>query len=485
MGIVFKQALSNTLITYFGFGIGAVNLLFLYTNFLTEEYFGLVTVILSTSAILMPLIALGVPNALIKYYPGFHEDREQDGFLTLMLFLPLVLIVPMGLASYFANTFIGTFLSGENPIVKDYVWYIFLIGIAMAYFEIFFAWSKIQMKSVFGNFMKEVFVRVGVTILLLSVYLNYIEVHFFLKALVGLYILRMLIMKWYAYHLRMPKLRFTFPKNTKAILNYSVLIILGGSVAVILLEVDKFMINQYIAIENVAYYSIGGYIATVIAVPSRAMHQITYPLTAKLLTEQDRVGLKDLYQRSSLTLFIASGLVLLLIILNLNDLYKLLPETYKEGFYIAVLIGLAKLYDALLGNNNAILYNSDYYKTLLLLGVFLAIFTILLNLWLIPKYGLNGAAWATFIAICSYNTLKIGYVHLKFKMHPFTSGTLKTILLLLSVGLPLYILEFPFHPIINIGLKSALIILIYGIVLYRFKFSKDVFEALSNFLKRF
>ena len=76
MGIVFKQSLNNTLVTYLGFAIGAINHLFLFTNFLTDEYFGLVTVILSASAVLMPLLAFGVPNTLVKFYSSFkNSDR--------------------------------------------------------------------------------------------------------------------------------------------------------------------------------------------------------------------------------------------------------------------------------------------------------------------------------------------------------------------------------------------------------------------------
>src|SRR5690606_23586445 len=143
MGIVLKQSLNNTLITYIGFVIGAVNLLFLYTRFLTDEYFGLVNVILSASAVLMPVLAFGVPNALVKYYAGFREGQGRDAFLTLMLLLPMVLIVPIAILSYGANEIIGTFLSRENPIVKHYVWHIFIIGVAMAYFEVFYAWAKV------------------------------------------------------------------------------------------------------------------------------------------------------------------------------------------------------------------------------------------------------------------------------------------------------------------------------------------------------
>tara|TARA_R110002050_G_scaffold16019_2_gene49026 strand:+ start:126449 stop:127912 length:1464 start_codon:yes stop_codon:yes gene_type:complete len=484
MGIVLKQSVNNTIITYIGFAIGAINTLFLYTRFLTDEYYGLVGVILSASAVLMPLLAFGVPNTLVKYYSGFKNQEVTDGFLTLMLLLPLLLILPIAAVSYFAYDAIGNFLAKENPIVKGYVWYIFLIGMAMAYFEVFYAWARVHMKSVFGNFMKEVFVRIGITLLLIFVYFNWITVDTFLIWLVVLYMLRMVVMKIYAYRLRMPVITFEFPKNSKVILQYSALIILGGSAAVVLLEVDKVMINQFIKIENVAYYSVAIFIATVIAVPSRAMHQIAYPLTAEILNNKDTVGLKNLYQRSSLTLFIVSGLIYVLIIVNLKDLYLLLPKEYGNGFGIVFLIGLAKVYDAILGNNNAILYNSDYYKTLLVMGVFLAFMTIIFNLWLIPAYGLLGAAIASFSALFIYNTVKLIFVKIRFGILPFTIEMFMTmgVLVLLSFGF--YFIEFSFHPILNIIIKSVLIGFIYLWILFRFKLSEDVYGVISKYLKR-
>lgn len=484
MGIIFKQSFKNTLVTYLGFGVGAINTLFLYTRFLTDEYYGLVGVILSTSAILMPLLAFGVPNTLVKYYSSFEDERSTDGFLTLMLILPLFLIIPATAITYIGYTAIGDFLAKENPIVKGYVWYIFLIGFAMAYFEVFYSWARIRMKSVFGNFMKEVFARLGVTILLFLLFYEFISIEVFLKALVGVYLLRTIVMKIYAYRLRMPKLIFAFPKATPGIINYSALIILGGSTSVILLEVDRFMINQFIQIENVAYYSVAIFIATVIAVPARSMHQIAYPLTAELLNKKDGPGMKKLYEKSSLTLFIVSGLLFVLIILNLGDLYDLLPEAYRGGFIVVLLIGLAKVYDALLGNNNAILYNSDYYRAVLVMGVFLAMITILFNLWLIPKYGIDGAAIATFIAIFIFNTIKLVYVKIKLGIQPFTSETLKVLALLVLIIALFVSLQFAFHPIVNILLKGTLITLFYVGVLYRFRISEDVFGVLSKYLKR-
>lgn len=483
MGIIYKQSLKNTVVTYLGFGIGAINTLFLYTRFLTEEYFGLVGVILSTAAILMPIMAFGVPNAMVKFFSAYDDKESQKRFLTLMLFLPLLLIGPIALLSFLSYDLIGAFLARKNSIVKDYVWYIFLIGMALAYFEVFYAWSKVHMKSVFGNFMKEVFARLGITIGLLLLYFGSLTVDGFLKFMVGLYLFRTVSMKFYAFRLSKPDFSFKLPKNTTLIFSYSTLIILGGSIAVLLLEIDRFMINQFIAIENVAYYTVSIFIATVIAVPARAMHQITYPMTAEILNKGSKEELVVLYKKTSLTLFIVAGLIFLLIILNLSDLYELLPPNYRGGFIVVFFIGLAKVFDALLGNNNAILFNSEYYKSLLLMGVLLAVLTIVLNLWLIPILGIKGAAIASFAAIAIYNILKLVYVKIKFNLLPFTTATFKILGLLLVVGALFYFLNFSFHPIVNIVLKSALISLMYVGILYRFKISEDVSNILRPWIK--
>lgn len=481
MGIVLKQSLNNTIVTYFGFAIGAVNYLFLFTNFMEPESFGLIQVITSVSGILMPILAFGVPNSLVKFYSGFTKQEEQDKFLTMMLFLPFIFIVPLAVLSYFANEAIGNLLSRENPVVRDYVWHIFIIGMAMAYFEVFYAWARVSMKSVFGNFLKEIFCRVGQTLLLMLLWFKVIDVPFFINALVGFYLIRTILMKIYAYKLRFPKLLFALPVNWVNILKYSALIILGGSTAIVLMEVDKVMLNNYLPIENVAYYAVAGFMATVIAVPARAMHQITYPMTAEFINNQDKGSLEELYKKSSLTLFIVSAILLVLIMLNLNDLYKLLPNSYEDGFTIVFWVGLAKVYDSLLGNNNSILYNSNYYQSILFFGVLLALMAIGFNLWLIPAYGLNGAAIASFSAFFIYNTLKLYYVKSKFGIQPFTNETFKVLVLVIILSALFYFVEFPFHPLVNIGLKSFLIGVIYILTLYKLRISEDVQWVLGKF----
>ncbi|MFK7781616.1 polysaccharide biosynthesis C-terminal domain-containing protein [Psychroserpens sp.] len=483
MGIVINQSFKNTITTYLGFGLGAINTLFLYTEFMSDTYYGLVAYILSTANIMMPLMAFGVHNTIIKFYSTFKTKNSLNSFMTLMLFLPLALTIPIGFIGYIGYETIAGWLTQKNSIVGNYLWYIFITALAMAYFEVFFAWVKVQMKTVFGNFMKEVFHRVGVMILLFALYFSWITVEQFLVGLVGVYVLRMFLMLINAFYVRLPVFRFYRIDKISSILKYSSLIIIAGSIATMILDIDKFMLNNYIEIEKVAYYSVAVFIAMVIAVPQRAMHQIMMPLTAKFINDNNREELHDLYERSSLTLYIISGFIFLLIVLNINQLYHIIPEEFSGGITVVFLISIAKLYDNLLGNNNAILFNSDYYRMVLVFGVVLAISAVLLNMVLIPLYGIDGSALATLIAVLLYNTIKIFFVKAKFNMLPFTKQTFKISILLILCVIAFYFWEFPFNAYLNIVLKSIVIGVVYAFFIFRLNVSDDINEMFKKYFK--
>ena len=484
MGIVLNQSLKNTFITYIGFGLGAINVLFLYTYFLSDEYHGLVAYVFSTSYIMMPVFALGAHNTLIKFYSSYTTKKHQNSFLMLMLFLPIAIIIPVGLIGTFSYEWIASTLAKENVIIKDHVWLIYLTAICLSYFEIFYAWAKVQLQSVFGNFMKEVFHRLGAMILFVLIYFDLINVEFFIYGVVLVYALRMVIMKLYAFIIHPPIFKMVKLPDLDKVLKYSFLIIIAGSVASVILEIDKTMLGNFISIENVAYYGVAIYIATVIGVPARSMYQITNPLTAKFLNENQKDKLETLYHKSSLNLFIISGFIFLLITCNVFQLYQIIPEAYSGALVVVLIVSVAKLTDNIVGNANAILFNSDYYRIVLMLGILLALMAVCLNLLLIPQLGILGAAIATFVSVVVYNALKVWYVYRKFQMLPFTKATFKTYALLLLGFAAFYFWETPFHPMVNIALKSILISAFYGLLVYRLRLSEDINTLLDKVLKK-
>lgn len=484
MGIVLNQSLKNTIITYIGFGVGAINTLYLYPVFLGATFYGLTNYVTSCANVIMPLFAIGMQNTLVKFYSQYETEEEKSRFLSFTVLFPFLLIVPMLLIGLFFYDEILFFLSKKNAIVKNYIWLIPFIGLCMAYFEIFYAWLRVHMHSVFGNFIKEVGLRMFSLFLLIGVYYDWLTVEGFVYATAGLYFLAFLVTMFYAFSIQKPTFQFTIPGNTKEILTYTFYIILSGSVANLLLDGDKMILNQYMHIENIAFYSVATYIALVISVPSRAMHQIVYPITARLMHENKHDELNNLYKKTSINLQVVGGLVMLGIFVNINQLYEMVPKEYSGGILVVFMIGISKYFDLILGNNNAIIFNTKYYKTVLFLGVALVILTVVLNMIFIPIYGIMGSAFATLLSITLYSLAKLIFVVKRLDLYPFTSQTLYSIAITFVLFLLFYFWQFPFHPIISIGLKSALVTIIYVYINYKFVISAEINQVMNNVLKR-
>ncbi len=486
MGIVIKQSIKNTIITFIGFGIGAINVMYMYPVFLGKEYLGLTNYILSAANILYPILSFGIQNTLIKFFNENNKTEEDlSRYFTYMLLLPLFVIIPFFCLFFYFYENIALYESTKNAIVFNFVWEIPLIALFIGYFEIFYAWLRAHMKSVFGSFVKEVFVRVLVTISLFAVYFNYITLTEFVHSLVLIYGISLLVIIYYANKTKRIQLNKKLPKKTKEIFVFTIFIILSASVANMLLDIDKYMINQFLKIENIAFYSLAVYLAMVISVPQRAMHQITYPITAKLMSENKWLELDELYKKSSVTLQVIGGLIYIGILVNIKQIYELLPdEGYDNGLFVVFTIGLSKYFDVVLGNNNSIIFNSKYYKMVLILGVLLVFVVVGLNLIFIPKYGINGAALATLIAIGLYSLAKLLFVVLKMKLFPFTKNTIVALgLAIVSFG-AFYYWDFSFHPFVNIVLKSILVTIFYLGLSYYMKISSDINFVMNSVFKR-
>ena len=483
MGIVLKQSFKNTMVTFAAFGIGGGNALFLYVKFLGDEYYGLVTYLLSTANLLMPLTAFGVQYSIVKFFSSYTSKLEKDKFLSSSLFFPLFIALPFGFIGAVFYEQISNYLSIRNPIAKDFTWVIYLVAVATAYFEIFYAWAKVQMQSVFGNVLKEMFSRVAVMILLFLVFTDVITQLEFVYFLTGAYFIRALAMLLFALKLYKPTFTFQLPENYKEVFKYASYIILAGSAGAILLDIDKFMIPQKEAIEMVAYYAVGVYIASVIDIPGRAMAQIVQPITAKALNENNPEKINTLYKSTSINLLVISGLLFLLINLNIDQAYLLIDEKYAGGVMVVLMISIAKLYTMSLGNNGAIISNSKYYKILLPYAVAMALSVYFLNDWLIAVLSMNGAALSTLLVIFVFNTVKIWYVKKKFNVQPYTGVTLLLVVLISVFYVSFTFWDFSFHPVLNIILKSILITVGYLLLVYKLKISLEINTVIKKFIR--
>ena len=480
MGIVFKQTSWNIVTITVAILIGGVNTLYFYPEFLREQYYGLVVFLLATSNLLQPLMSFGAQHTIIKFFSSFKNSKEKDEFLSSIIFLPLFFILPICFLVVQFHDLIAEFLSVKNPIIKSYVWVIFLVSFATSYFEVFYAWSRVQFKSIFGNILKEIYPRIAVFILLFLVSIDILTKENFVWWLTGLYYIRLIIIIIYSLFLYTPKFSVKIPNNFKEILSYSIYILLAGSAASFLIDIDKYMIPQKQAISQTAYYAVAVFIATVVEIPGRAMFQIINPLVAKALNEENFVELKNLYKQSSENLLIVCGLFFLLINLNIDSFYIFLNnQEYSDASLVVLIISSAKLIQMSFGCGPAILATSKFYKITLPFSIAMAVSVYFLNDYLIDLYGINGAAISTFIVLLIFTVLKIIYIRYKVKLQPFNFNSIKIFTSILLIYFFNSYINLELSPLIEIIIRSIIILITYVLVIYFFGVSKKMKDLLN------
>ena len=288
MGIIAKQSFYNSISIAFAFLIGALNTVYLYPTYMGSELQGLIVALLAFSNLIQPFISFGVQHALIKFYSTCETKQDRDALLNFSMLLPLLLFILLLPFLFVFKEDIIDIISAKNSNIGRYAFLIIAVAFSTAYFEIFYNWLRVQLKSVFGNFLKEFYPRALIFVLLSAYALDFIDLDRFVCALIGGYYLRLLIVMVYSFRVYTPKFELRLPVQYKSILKYSLLIFMSGAAASLILDIDKSMISNVLTVENVAYYSVAVFIASVIEFPGRAMFQIISPMVAKALNENDR-----------------------------------------------------------------------------------------------------------------------------------------------------------------------------------------------------
>ena len=484
MGIVVRQSFLNLISIGVAFLIGAVNTLYLYPTFLGSKLQGLIIALLAISNLVQPFISFGTQHAVIRYYSKYNKKSEKDGLLTLSILIPLLIVllfIPIFFAYYDQ---IRQYLFQSDQSLSRYAYVILYIAVSTSLFEVFYSWLRVKLKSVFGNFLKELYPRLLISFLLISYSMGTLDFENFVLFLIYGYYLRLIIIIIYSFIVIKPRLNLNFKKDFKEIFKYCLLIFLSGAASSIILDIDKSMLSSILTVENVAYYSVAVFIAAVIEIPGRAMFQILSPVVADAINKNHYKKLESLLKKSSTNLVLVASLFFLLINLNLDDFYEMLNQDgYSIGIPIVIIVSFGKLYSMSIGCINNIISNSKYYYYTFWFSLFSSVLAVVLNIYLISEYGIVGAAYATLIVLAIMNSLKIYLVKSKFNIHPYSKDTIKIITLSGIAYIIFSNLQLDFQPFINITVKSTLILILYTLSAYIFRLSDDVNIFIDKFNK--
>jgi len=191
------------------------------------------------------------------------------------------------------------------------------------------------------------------------------------------------------------------------------------SVQFIMAWTDKLMLGAMTTTEDVGIYHTAFKLSMFAAVALMSINSIAAPKFAEMFGKDDMEGLKKVVHQSTKMIFWTSVPLVTIFFIFPEFFLGLFGEEFKIGVAAFIFLSCGRLISSFSGSVGNVLQmtgNQNIYAKILLFG---AILNVTLNLILIPKYGINGAAIASMSSLIVWNLSMVLVVKKKFGFYTF------------------------------------------------------------------
>lgn len=191
---------------------------------------------------------------------------------------------------------------------------------------------------------------------------------------------------------------------------------------------DIVMLGLLRSATEVGIYSAAARTAFVANMIVAAAGQIFAPTISSLYSRGDLAQLEALYKTVGKWIFLVTSPVVALLLLLPGDILSAFGPAFTAGSTALMILALSQLVDAATGTSTFMLTMSGRLRLMVLnTGTAFAL-NVALNALLVPRYGIDGAAAATFVALGVFQLMALLQTRMKLGMHPYSAGYLKPLL---------------------------------------------------------
>ena len=369
----------------------------------------------------------------------------------------------------------------------EYINWLIVIVFFQIFFTIFDGYYTALYNSIHGTWLKEVFQRILIILIIGAYFFGFVGFHQFVIWYIAAMSVPTLMILYKLIREHHFSLRTEFGFVDKNLLRMMLLMagfsIFNGLTLVLIQNVDILMINSLVGLEGAGIYFICFNFGLFVNIPARSIYKIANVVAAQAWKNNDMKLIRDIYYKSCLTLFIIGSLLFVGIWANVDNIFQIIGEKFVSGKWVIFFIALGGLIDLTTGVNSSILGSSKHYKVQTLFLVILVFLIVAANLILIPRYGINGAAIGSAVSLTILNIVRFLFLYLKFNLQPFN---LKFVYILLIAGAA-YFVSWTIPPfgnyIVDIIIRSSLITSLFGLPIYFLKISDDINKKADQYLR--
>ncbi len=471
MGSIKKQGVQNAIINFIGVSIGFVSLLFIQPNLLKAEELGLTRILIAAASLIAAILPLGISSITTKFFPYFRNvEKKHFGFFGFILLFILVGTTISGILIYsFKNIILNLYTQQSFLFTRFFdllLPFAIIISLNIALNAYCYSIFKTSIISLFEG----IIVRILFVLIIVIYYFQWINLTQFIYLFIGIYLFQALSIIIYIHQVDTLSFKINTSQfksiGTSKMVTFGLLLTLTNISSLSLKHLDSLMIGKYLTLDYVGIFAVSAYIALIIELPLSSLEKITHSKVSQAWANKDLDSIKKIYYLSVKYLMLAGGLLLVGILINIHDLLNLLPETYHKGATVTIIASVGAFLNIATGVNTSILFTSEKYIYGTFLLFFLFVLSIILNILLIPAYGIEGAAIATAISSVIYNTFKYFIIWKNFKLQPFNRSSLKILVVIFISFSVAYFLPGFKTSIASILFHSLVITSVYGILTY-------------------
>ena len=238
----------------------------------------------------------------------------------------------------------------------------------------------------------------------------------------------------------LPRLKDAVPEtNYKELLTYSWPLLFVALMSTILGKIDKMMLGFFETSSSVGIYNTALLTAAFLGVVATSIKKITMPVFSDLLGKDKKEELRETFKTATKWTITASlPLFFVLLIFARQTLNLVFGSEYVAGSVALSILAVAYFFKVSLGLSSPLLKSIGKTRKILYATVISAVINIVLNLLLIPVYGMNGAAIAYLVSMFVLYSLYMYFCYKHLETNPFKHTVSRAIISAVLSVIPTY-----------------------------------------------
>ncbi len=360
-------------------------------------------------------IALFGMQQSVIFYSGFFSAQNNLGQIRQVYKTMFLLVVGLSVGLNALLYVLGPIISalGFKPIgslVYQTFTGILFYAITMLNIDVLRAIDKIYISELFRNIFRYLIFFLGaITLVIIGQPQWLVSVFLGSFVLLALTSTGMLIV-----YFKQPPLKVFKPSpsiSARAILKRSAPMAISAASFLLMQSFDVLMLKQFENYTVVAIYSVAVKLTLLLSVALASVNAVLAPKIAEDYNRGDKKALAAKIKKSTRLIFVSTAPAIVILALGADWILSWFGSAYVAAKTPLLILLLGQAVNTLCGSVGVYLNMTSKQKVFQWIVASALVLNVSLNAYLIPIYGMIGAAWATAASMMAWNIIAVGYVY--------------------------------------------------------------------------